>query len=54
VLASTNLFQTQDCPSDVEENEAGETAEAEDADAEECGNDAEDESTSPETNEANE
>jgi uncharacterized membrane protein YkoI len=51
-LASTNLLQTQDCPSDVEEN--GETEEAEDADAGECGNDAEEESTSPETNEANE
>ena len=39
VFASTNLFQTQDCP-DVEEHEANESAEVEAADSDECGNDA--------------
>jgi uncharacterized membrane protein YkoI len=54
VFASTNLFQMQDCAPDTEENEAGETAKTEDADAGECESESEDESTSPETNEANE
>jgi len=39
VYASTNLFQSQGC-SDVEEEEANETAETEDMDIAECENDA--------------
>ena len=54
VLASTNLFQTQDCASDVEENETDETAEVEEADADKCGNDTEDESGNGDANEAQE
>jgi uncharacterized membrane protein YkoI len=38
VLASSNLFQSQDCP-DVEENEANETGETKDANSNECEND---------------
>ena len=54
VLASTNLFQTQDCPTDVEEYEKGEIAEAEEADADECGNETEDESGNGDANEEQE
>jgi len=39
VLASSNLFQSQNCP-DTEENEANGTAEAEDANTNDCQNDA--------------
>ena len=54
VLASTNLFQTQDCPQDVEENEADQTVEVEDADVEECGNQLDDESGNGDVNEVQE
>lgn len=54
VFASTHLLQTQDCASDTEENEAGETAETEDADAGECENESEDESGNGDANEAQE
>lgn len=54
VLASTNLLQTQDCPQDVEENAAHQTAEAEDADVEDCGNQLDDESGNGDVNEATE
>lgn len=39
VLASSNLFQSQNCPN-TEENEANETTEAQHVDSNECGNDA--------------
>lgn len=39
VFASSNLFQSQNCP-DIDENETNETGEAEDADSSECDADA--------------
>ena len=54
VFASTNLFQTQDCAPDTEENEAGESSETDDADAGECENEAEEESGNGTANEAEE
>ena len=51
VFASPST-QTQDCASDIEENDASETAQAEDADTEECGNQNDDEAGNGDVNEA--